>query len=318
MKRFKVSVTIPVYNTSQYLQKCLDSLKAQTLSEIEFILINDGSTDDSGKICDEYIAKDSRFKVIHQQNGGSAYARQSSLDVACGEYIIVCDSDDWVNPDMYEKLYKKAKETDADMVLCGYYVEYNDGKSIPQQTIFKEEKGIVDNFDLLKRGAGSSWVKLVRRSLFDKTGAYYEKGVNLSEDALITFKLLKGNPKVVQIKEHLYHYRRLFGGESYTNKIKMTHVHQMYFTYDWIKSNYIEPKYEPIVFQRAVDLAFACLRVKNLDRKYLSKFLKVELPYNRFFRNRKSVKSIFVMIEKSLPLFFAKTILRATYKYIYK
>lgn len=314
----RVSVTIPVYNTSKYLRKCLDSLAAQTMHDIEFILIDDGSTDDSGAICDEYATKDPCFRVIHQENGGSAVARQTGLDASKGEYIIVCDSDDWVEPDMYEKLYRKAVETDADMVMCGYFSEYEDGKSESHNIIFKEENGVVDNFDLLKHGAVSSWVKLIRKSLFAGTNSYYEPGINLSEDALIIFKLLKDRPKVVQIKENLYHYRRLFGGESYTNRINMAHIKQMHFTYNWIKDNYREPRYEPIIFQRAIDLAFACLRTKDLDRKYLSFFLKTELPYKRFWRNRKSVKSIFVMIEKALPLFFAKTILRATYKFVYQ
>ncbi len=238
-----VSVTVPVYNTFKYLRLCLDSLVAQTLDDIEFILVDDGSTDDSGAICDEYAAKDPRFRVIHQSNGGSAMARQAGLDASSGEFVIVCDSDDWVVPDMYEKLYRKAVETDGDIVLCGYFAEYSNEKSIPKQTIFKEKNGIVDNFDLLSRGAGSSWVKLVRKSLFDKAGVYYEKGVNLSEDALIIFKLLKGQPTVVQIKEHLYHYRRLFGGESYTNNIKMTQNNHMRFKYDWLKANYRERKY---------------------------------------------------------------------------
>lgn len=126
-----VSVIVPIFNTSRYLRKCLDSLAHQTLTAIEFILVDDGSTDDSGKICDEYASKDSRFRVIHQSNGGSAVARQTGLDAARGEYTIVCDSDDWVEPDMYEKLYRKAVETDADMVLCGYFAEYIDGRSLP-------------------------------------------------------------------------------------------------------------------------------------------------------------------------------------------
>ncbi len=205
-----VSVTVPVYNTSKYLRQCLDSLAAQTLHEIEFILVDDGSTDDSGAICDEYAAKDPRFRVIHQPNGGLAVARQTGLNAAQGEYIIPCDSDDWAEPNMYELLYRKAKATFADIVLCGYFAEYNNGRSVLCQTIFSESDGVVDNFDLMNRGAGSSWVKLVKKSLFNKTETYYEKGVNLSEDALIIFKLLKGTLKVVQTNEYLYHYRRLF------------------------------------------------------------------------------------------------------------
>ncbi|MDE7089676.1 MAG: glycosyltransferase, partial [Prevotella sp.] len=228
----KVSVTVPVYNTSSYLHQCLDSLQTQTLKEIEFILIDDGSTDNSGFICDEYAKRDSRFRVIHQKNGGSAVARQTGLDNAIGEYIIVCDSDDWVEPDMYEKLYRKAKDTDADIVCCGYFVEYKGGRSLPVQTIMKELDGVVDNDDLLRKGAGSSWVKLVKRSFFEKVNAFYESGINMGEDALIVYKLLRGNPKIVQIKGNLYHYRRLLSGNSYTNNVKMSHIFQLEFIYN--------------------------------------------------------------------------------------
>ncbi len=96
-----VSVTVPVYNTSKYLRKCLDSLQSQTLKNIEFIIVDDGSTDDSGVICDEYAKSNPKFKVIHQKNGGLASARQTGLNHARGEYVIVCDSDERVEPDMY-------------------------------------------------------------------------------------------------------------------------------------------------------------------------------------------------------------------------
>ena len=90
----KISVTVPVYNTSRYLYQCLNSLAVQTLQDIEFIIVDDGSTDNSGIICDAYSKKDSRFKVIHQPNGGSAVARETGLKNAVGDFIIVCDSDD--------------------------------------------------------------------------------------------------------------------------------------------------------------------------------------------------------------------------------
>lgn len=313
-----ISIIVPVYNTSKYLRNCLVSLVSQTLSDIEFILVDDGCTDNSGEICEEYAANDSRFKVIHQQNGGSAAARQTGLDNAQGEYVIVCDSDDWVEPDMYAKMFRKAKETDADMVLCGYFAEYNDGRSVPCQTFFKKNEGIVDNFDLIKRGAGSSWVKLIKKSLFEKTNSFYEPGINLSEDSLILYKLMRGNPRVVQIKESLYHYRRLYGGQSYTNNIRMDHIRQLRFTYDWLKKNYIGVEYQPIIHQRALDIVFACLRVKDLDKKYLNSFLRSELPWNAIFSNKLSAKSLIAIALKTAPYSVVKTLVKPLYRFVYK
>lgn len=313
-----VSVTIPVYNTSRYLHQCFDSLMAQTLEDIEFIVVDDGSTDDSGLICDEYAGKDDRFKVIHKENGGLASARQVGLDAAKGKYVIVCDSDDWVEPDMYEKLYQTAKETDADIVCCGYFAEYNDSRSIPKQTIFKETDNIVDIDVFLRYGANSSWVKLIKKSLFERANAYYTYGINLSEDSLIIYKLLKGNPKVVQVRENLYHYRRLFGGESYTNNVKMAHIYQFYHTYSWLKNNYTEDKFKAIRFFKAIDLAFACLRVNDLNKDFLRDFMETELPFCRFAQNTLTIKSAIVLVEKVLPLSLARAILKLSYKYIYK
>lgn len=318
MTLVKVSIIIPIYNSSHYLIQCLESLKSQTLSDIEFILVDDGSTDDSGLICDSYSASDLRFRVIHQKNGGSAVARQTGLDNSRGEYVIVCDSDDWVEPMMYEKMFQKADETGADMVLCGYFAEYDDKRSVRKQTIFEEIDGFVDNFDLVRRGANSSWVKLIRKSLFTSTGAKYEPGINLSEDSLIHYKLMKGKPKVVQIRDNFYHYRRQFRGQSYTNNVRMEYIRQLEFTYRWFKENYTAPEYVPLIHQRALDLVFACLRVRELDKDFLSNFLSSELPWNSLLNSRKSLKTLIATSLKFLPISIVKLIVAVIYPYIYR
>lgn len=313
-----ISVTVPVYNTSKYLRHCLDSLKAQTLQEIEFILVDDGSTDDSGKICDEYAEKDSRFRVIHQTNGGSSKARQTGLDNASGEYVIVCDSDDWVEPNMYESLYSRAKESDADIVVCGYISEYNDGRSIPTQYWFKENDGIVDNNDYLRHGAHSSWIKLIRRSVFELSGASYVPGINLGEDALIVYKYMRVNPKIVQIRGNFYHYRRLFGENTYTNSLKMTQINQLLYIYNWLNENYSDEDYADIRCQRAIDIAFAFLRVTDTDAKAMSDFLKKELTWSAFFKGNISLKRLVVYAQKILPLSLSKLLIKKLYPLFYK
>lgn len=313
-----ITVTIPVYNTSAYIRQCLDSLVAQTFKDIEFVLVDDGSTDGSGAICDEYAENDPRFRVFHQKNGGLASARQTGLDNSRGEYVIVCDSDDWVEPTMYEKMFQKAEETGADMVLCGYFAEYDDKRSVRKQTIFEEIDGLVDNFDLVRRGANSSWVKLIRKSLFTSMGAKYEPGINLSEDSLIHYKLMKGKPKVVQIRDNFYHYRRQFGGQSYTNNVRMEHIRQLEFTYRWFKENYTAPEYVPLIHLRALDLVFACLRVRELDKDFLSNFLSSELPWNSLLNSRKSLKTLIAASLKFIPISIVKLIVAVIYPYIYR
>lgn len=112
---------MPVYNAALYVRRMLDSIKMQTLTDFEVLMIDDGSTDDSVKILDQYALSDTRFKVIHKQNGGVASARQIGMELAQGEYVIHADSDDWVEPTMFEELYENALNNNADVVICDFY-----------------------------------------------------------------------------------------------------------------------------------------------------------------------------------------------------
>ena len=122
----KISIIVPVYNVEQYINRCIDSLLGQTLKDIEIILVDDGSPDQCPQICDEYARKDSRIKVIHKKNNGLGYARNSGLELATGEYIAFVDSDDYVNINMYEKLYNETINNNFDIVYCGFIVENKD------------------------------------------------------------------------------------------------------------------------------------------------------------------------------------------------
>lgn len=126
----KISIIVPVYKAEKYLNRCVDSILAQTFTDFELLLIDDGSPDKSGEICDEYARKDSRVRVIHKENGGVSSARQRGLDESIGEYTIHADPDDWVEPTMLEELYNKANKEDADMVICDFFYEYKTGSVI--------------------------------------------------------------------------------------------------------------------------------------------------------------------------------------------
>ena len=117
----KISVIIPVYNMEKYLKRCVDSVINQTFRDLEIILVDDGSKDNSGKMCDEYEANDARIKVIHKQNGGLGFARNSGLEIAAGEFVSFVDSDDYVEINMYEKLYSRIKQENADSCIFGYH-----------------------------------------------------------------------------------------------------------------------------------------------------------------------------------------------------
>ena len=121
MEKPKISVVIPVYNMEKYLKRCMESVMNQSFRDLEIILVDDGSKDSSGKMCDEYQSIDSRVKVIHKQNGGLGFARNSGMEIASGEFISFVDSDDYIEPGMYEKLYARIKQENADTCIFGYH-----------------------------------------------------------------------------------------------------------------------------------------------------------------------------------------------------
>lgn len=117
----KVSIVVPIYRVEQYLDRCVASVRAQTLTDIEIILVDDGSPDGCGEMCDGYALEDSRIKVIHKENGGLASARNAALKIASGEFVGFVDSDDYIAPDMYEKMYASAEKHGSDFVMCGFH-----------------------------------------------------------------------------------------------------------------------------------------------------------------------------------------------------
>lgn len=207
MKEGLIGVIVPVYNTEKYIRKCLDSIIAQTYTNWEAILVNDGSTDNSGKICDEYAAKDNRFKVIHQENGGVSVARQTGLDNATGGYIIHCDPDDWIEPTMLEEMLQCSISNNADMVICDI-AENNNGKiNVIQMDLPTIEKGKnIQRLLVEQKLHGSCCNKLVKAELCKKV-RFYPKEITLSEDELYNIRLLNQNLKVCYVPKALYNYR---------------------------------------------------------------------------------------------------------------
>ena len=207
MQRPLISILIPIYNTEKFIRMCLDSIIAQTYTNWEAILVDDGSPDNCGKICDEYAQKDSRFKVIHQENGGVSVARQTGLDNATGDYIIHCDPDDWVEPSMLKELVSTAINKNADMVICDYIIE-KDGESecskqnLPENPDAKDVISRIINEQL----HGSLCNKLVRRECCHGL-AFCPTNIYLAEDELFNIRLLVKDIKITYLPKAFYHYR---------------------------------------------------------------------------------------------------------------
>lgn len=219
-----ITVIVPVYKVEKYLRRCVDSILAQTYTNLEIILVDDGSPDNCGKICDEYAAKDSRIKVIHQENGGLSAARNAGLDIATGDYIGFVDSDDYIAPDMYEKLYAALKESDADISICNFQKVDENGKKL--KTKEKIESGVLTNMQALTELQGKSglcfivaWNKLYKSWVFD--GVRFPVG-RKCEDNYIAHILIHKSRKVALVEEELHCYLQREGSIMKGNSLEFS------------------------------------------------------------------------------------------------
>ena len=202
-----VTIIMPVYNAQSSVGRTVDSILAQTFTDWELIAIDDGSTDGSGYILDNYAVKDSRIKVIHKSNGGVASARQVGINNACGTYTIHADSDDWIEPNMLHDMVDMAERDHSDIVIADFFID-NGNKSIvstqkPNELKAKSVlKGLYDN-----KLFGGLWHKLIRRSIYDDNRIHFIEGVNYCEDLLILTKMLLWcSPKISYLPKAYYHY----------------------------------------------------------------------------------------------------------------
>ncbi len=201
-----ISVIVPIYNMEKLMRKCLDSILAQTFQDYECLLIDDGSKDGSPTICDEYAAKDARFKAFHKPNGGLSDARNYGLVRAQGDYTIFFDPDDWVDEDCLKDLYKKAQDTNADMVICDYYNEDIYQSKYTKQTPTSLNHNIVLEDVIVDNVYGYTWNKLIKRDLYLKFDLQYPVGMYGCEDQYTMCKLLKNDIRIAYLPKAYYHY----------------------------------------------------------------------------------------------------------------
>ncbi|WP_051508987.1 glycosyltransferase family 2 protein [Xylanibacter oryzae] len=202
----KLSIIVPIFNLEKYLICCIKSILNQTFTDYELILINDGSTDASGEICNEYAKNDCRVKVIHQKNSGVGCARQKGLDNAIGEYITYVDPDDWIESNAYEEMVKKAEQENSDMLFCDFYREHGNKTTYESQKPSKEGNVniLLDMFYF--RLAASCWNRIIRRDIIQAYGVTFKEGLNHWEDLYFIGALLKENIKVSHFPKAFYHY----------------------------------------------------------------------------------------------------------------
>lgn len=204
----KISIVVPVYNVERFLSDCIESILNQTFRDIELILVNDGSTDQSGAICDQYAKHDERIVVIHKENGGQSSARNKGINAAKGDFVGFIDSDDWIQEDMYEVLYSKAIEADADIAACNIIEFQKDGSKryFCQDTsdLVYDRQTAMGELYLNERLSFSPCNKIYKRTLFKEIR--FKEGYIL-EDVDFAYRIIHQSTKIYYTGQALYNYR---------------------------------------------------------------------------------------------------------------
>ncbi len=249
MSNYKLSIVVPIYNKEEYLAECLDSILGQTMSDIEVVCINDGSTDGSGKILDEYARKDSRIKVRHKNNEGVVQARKDGVAMATSPIIGFVDSDDWVEPDMFKTLYKYMMENELDIVSSGLYKGNNIFSDNYEPGIYSTEEQLQELFsNLLMTGNEMKYnirayavTKLFRRELLLCTIRDIDNRIHFREDDCVVYSYLVKCRRIGVIKEAFYHYRYVEG--STVHSVDEFFLGRINLVYLFLKNQFVDSPY---------------------------------------------------------------------------
>lgn len=318
----KVSIIVPVYNTEQYLEECLDSIQKQSYKNIEVILVDDGSKDQSGAICDRYAAADDRFVVLHNTNHGVSYSRNHGLKVATGEYICFVDSDDMVDENYVQFLLDAAQKYQADVVCCSMVRFYEDGQR-EEVHLWEKDRCFSTNeiFDYAagkeKTFVGYVWGKIYTARIIKENGIVFDENIQICEDSLFAYQVLSASTTNVVIPQMLYVYR-IRQGSATTDALKRPdHIRSKLYAFEAalsiaqrVGNEKFEKNIYTVLFETSVALCLsssAAERPQLMNAQYLKKMRKY---YAESLRKRISLKlKLFyylLRINKRLALFAAK------------
>ena len=302
-----ISIIVPVYNTSLYLEECVNSLVCQSLPDIEIILVDDGSTDNSGELCDEYARRDARITVIHQKNGGLAQARNSGMAVIRGKYTMFVDSDDWVDTTMCESLLDAMLKNDAQVAMCSYVREYADNSLVrevfPEDVVFcgkevqrrlcgplGEELRYPEKMDCLNMMCGKLYVS----ALLKGTDVTDISVIGPAEDLLYNFTIFSNVRNMVYVNRPYYHYRKI--DASITATYKPDLEEQLGRLYDrmaqYLRDNQMDAEFETALNNRiAVHALSVGLNCVNGEDGFFSKCKRMKNAF-RDDRRKRALKQL--------------------------
>lgn len=281
-----ISIIVPVYNVEKYLNKCIESIICQTYTNLQIILVDDGSTDESGKICDEYAKKDERIQVIHQKNGGVSKARNCGLATVKGKFVAFCDADDWIEPDMYEYLRELLGDSKYDIASCGAWMESSDTKTAigyaRKQVLYLDKKDSI--VELHARRNMSDWMvtKLFKYSVVKDL--LFDESLKVCEDYEYQCKAMEKSMGTVcgtQVKYHYIQRKESVSNNGYTQEferglnIRKDYMERYIQRYP-DKKNEIRARY----MLEVMGILTAMIKGNNVDKerlKELRKFIRKNL-----------------------------------------
>ncbi|MBO5469682.1 MAG: glycosyltransferase family 2 protein [Lachnospiraceae bacterium] len=235
-----VSVIIPVYNVQDYLDKCIDSIVNQTYNNLQIIIVDDGSTDNSGRLCDNWAKEDGRILIIHKENGGLSDARNEGLKYVKGEYIVFVDSDDYIHRNMIYEMLQNINQYACEIAICNRYYEFSDGLrklryGYRKELVIMDVQKAVQELLLCRYFDMAAWAKMFKFSLFENIR--FPKG-KLSEDYYIMYLLFSKAKRIVYFDTPLYYYLQRNGSISKNVKLNLDYVEAARQQRDFVSQNY--------------------------------------------------------------------------------
>lgn len=238
-----ISIIVPVYNVEKYLPRCIDSILNQTFSDFELILVDDGSPDRCGHICDEYAAKDERIRVIHKRNGGVSSARNAALDIVQGEYVMFCDGDDAAEPLWCEKMYSLICQYSNYWIICNVWRVDSQGKQTTMHPLEKQKSELmcVPFYSLYCSGlCGSLWSTIFSAKRVRENGLRFNEKYKIGEDTDFTMRYLKHCNGILFLSEPLYFYHQNIGSAVHSYRYNNFDLYRHCFT---DRLPFVEPEY---------------------------------------------------------------------------
>lgn len=318
-----ISIIVPIYKVEKYLKKCIESILKQTYKNIEIILVDDGSPDNCGKICDDYKQMDKRIKVIHKNNGGLSEARNYGIRESRGDYLLFVDSDDFIAENICEILINNINKYSADMAICNFYYVFENKKAIKNEMSSKKDVQVLEKENIIREyflnysvDLNVAWNKLYKKDIFKGKNAILFPVGKLHEDTYIMYKIYYNLNRLVRINKPLYYYRQR--NDSIISSFSIKNVEDImgYIKDYYIFSKNVDEDLRQMIQIECIKQYIGCIRRSmkaNIfnDVKYLIYDMRNIIINNtkKIFNNKYAsfkIKKYYLLIKLKIEIYYLK------------